>query len=72
MDGTVNREVPEQRRAEMLREAALNRLEEARVAGLLGKSSRCVEQPLVVAQSGVDGARRALLICVELDVGAHE
>jgi hypothetical protein len=37
VDGTVNREVREQRRAEMLREAALNRLEEARVAGLLGK-----------------------------------
>jgi hypothetical protein len=37
VDGTVNREVPEQRRAEMLREAALNRLEEARLAGLLGK-----------------------------------
>jgi hypothetical protein len=35
--GTVNREVVEQRRAEMLREAELNRLEEARVAGLLGK-----------------------------------
>jgi hypothetical protein len=33
----VNREVLEQRRAEMLREAALNRLEEERVAGLLGK-----------------------------------
>lgn len=37
MEGTVNREVVEQRRAEMLREAELNRLEEARVAGLLGK-----------------------------------
>ncbi len=37
MEGTVNREVVEQRRAEMLREAELNRLEEARVAALLGK-----------------------------------
>ena len=37
MEGTENREVVEQRRAEMLREAALNRLEEAGVAGLLGK-----------------------------------
>lgn len=37
MEGTVNREVVEQRRAEMLREAKLNRLEEARVAGPLGK-----------------------------------
>ena len=33
----VNREILEQRRAEMLREAALNRLEEARIAGLLGR-----------------------------------
>jgi hypothetical protein len=37
VEGTVNREAVEQRRAEMLREAELNRLEEARVAGLLGK-----------------------------------
>ena len=37
MDGTVNREVPEQRRAEMLQEAELTLLEEASVAGLLGK-----------------------------------
>jgi hypothetical protein len=37
VEGTVKREVLEQRRAEMLREADLNRLEEARVAGLLGK-----------------------------------
>jgi hypothetical protein len=37
VDGTVNREVLEQRRAEMLREAESNRLEEARVAGLPGK-----------------------------------
>ena len=33
----VNREILEQRRAEMLREAALNPLEEARIAGLLGR-----------------------------------
>jgi hypothetical protein len=37
VDGTVNGKVLEQRRAEMLREAELNCLEEARVAGLLGK-----------------------------------
>jgi hypothetical protein len=37
VDGKVNGKVLEQRRAEMLREAELNRLEEARVAGLLGK-----------------------------------
>ena len=33
----MNRKDFEQRRAGMLREAELNRLEEARVAGLLGK-----------------------------------
>ena len=37
MDGTVNREALEQHRAEMLREAELNRLGEARVASVLGK-----------------------------------
>jgi hypothetical protein len=37
LDGTVNRKDFEQRRAGMLREADLNRPEEASVAGLLGK-----------------------------------
>ena len=36
LDGTVNRKDFEQRRAGMLREAELNRLEKASVAGLLG------------------------------------